>query len=199
MLLCAVYRPRLLPTAGEFFGRLSSHLPRHDKVVITGDCNSNMADPTSSNAKYLYDALKYHSFHLLPSNATNYSSNKYRIQSYTWLDLFIVHSSSADIKYVKPGALFEYCHDRIDLSFEFGHPKSNPRTLISRDLCRFDRARYICDSLNSLIDFASINSMRCYIFLPRLSRALSSNLYLFVWLQSLYAVSRGSHKRLGPL
>lgn len=63
MIFCVFYRPPKKPAPREFFDKLNAPLPHHDKIVITGDFNSNMFDYSCPYAKFLYNNLQLHSLH----------------------------------------------------------------------------------------------------------------------------------------
>ncbi|OXU18414.1 hypothetical protein TSAR_015098 [Trichomalopsis sarcophagae] len=153
LLFAVVYRPKVaLPHT--FFGTLSKFLRLYNSVVITGDFNCDMLSATSFESRYLNDLIKSHALYLVPSPATYHAVNGDRVQSDTWLDLFIVHSLSAVTSSVKSDTPFTYGHDRIELTLSFARDQIPNHNILNRSLSRLaDNVSFLDDVKKGLSTF----------------------------------------------
>ena len=160
MLAGIVYNPRWtvaeIDDAVEF---ISASMGNYHHIVIMGDLNLNMANP-SSQTKYFIDLMTSLSFEILPFSNTRLSST---------LDWIMIASINSDriFKLGQTSIPGISDHDLIFITYRYRYPKSENKYNFFRDYSKLNINSFLIDSLSrnwlTIYECADINSkVKCF-------------------------------------
>lgn len=133
-ILCAVvYRRPEASSPFHFFSCLSAHLPHYNNVIITGDFNANVDNPTHTDSKILLNQIDSNALSVVSCELTHHLFDK-NPPSHTTLDLFIVNDLKLVSSFTKSDSPFIAGHDFIELSFHCNNPKPTSKIILTRSL-----------------------------------------------------------------
>lgn len=148
-LVSTVYRRPQGHVLGEFFIALLQFMPFYSNVIVLGDFNSNLLDPSNYYGTHLKTLIDEYSFFLIPSGASHHTNF-----SDTWLDLILVNNEDKLVNFEKSPVPFICGHDYIIADFQLRNPDPVKETRRYRDFRNFDPAIFI-DKMKSINGLAN--------------------------------------------